>query len=185
MTHLPRLLAAALAVVALPALAGRYAPVPDESSLRFASSYEGETFEGRFARFDASIVFDPEDLDTARFDVSIPLSEAGTGNTDRDETLHGRDFFDVARFPIATFVAERFRPLGGDRYAADGMLSLRGSGAPVTLEFTWSGGDRPVLRGEATVNRLEFDVGGGDWGDTALIPDAVRVTTHLMLEPQG
>jgi polyisoprenoid-binding protein YceI len=41
-----------------------------------------------------------------------------------------------------------------------------------------------VLAGKATVKRLEFGVGGGDWADTSLIPDAIAVSTKVVLKPR-
>ena len=52
---------------------------------------------------------------------------------------------------------------------------------PVTLTFTWTPGAQPVLNGKATVKRLDFGVGGGDWADTALIPNEVAVSTKVVL----
>ena len=37
----------------------------------------------------------------------------------------------------------------------------------------------------ATVKRLAFGVGTGDWDDTEVMPDAVTVTTKLVLRPKG
>ena len=68
-----------------------------------------------------------------------------------------------------------------DRYAADGMLELRGVSKPVTLTFTWTPGTQPVLAGKATVKRLDFGVGGGDWTDTKLIPDETVISTVVKL----
>jgi polyisoprenoid-binding protein YceI len=39
-----------------------------------------------------------------------------------------------------------------------------------------------VLAGKATVKRLAFGVGGGDWADTAMIPDEVAVSTKVVFE---
>src|SRR5690606_26154573 len=113
----------------------------------------------------------------------IDLAGTSTGNADRDSTLSGGDFFDVGRFARARYVAETFRALGGNRYAAEGTLSLRGVSRPVTLEFTWTAGTPALLSGHATVRRLEFGVGGGDWSDTGVIPDEVAISTRVYLHP--
>ena len=63
------------------------------------------------------------------------------------------------------------------------MLALHGTRKPVTLTFTWTPGAQPVLSGKATVKRLDFGVGGGDWADTGLIPDAIAVSTRVVLQP--
>ena len=80
-------------------------------------------------------------------------------------------------------MAERFRALGGDEYAADGTLTLRGVSRPVTLTFTWTPGSPATLAGRASVKRLEFGVGGGDWADTGAIPDEVAISTRVFLRP--
>ena len=153
------------------------------STLVFATKYDGEVFTGTFPGFSTRLSFDPADLPSGKLDVTIPLAGAKTGNDDRDTTLRGSDFFDVARFAQARYRATGFRSLGGDRYAADGTLELRGVSKPVTLNFTWTPGASPVLAGKATVKRLDFGVGGGDWSDTATIPDEVVVSTKLVLKP--
>ena len=53
---------------------------------------------------------------------------------------------------------------------------------PVTLTFTWSGGAQPVLQGKATVKRLDFGVGDGDWADTKTIPDEVAISTKVLFK---
>ena len=151
------------------------------SSLGFTASYQGEEFEGRFARFTPTIAFDPKDLAHARFDVLVQLASADTRNDERDEMLRGEGFFNSRKSPTARYVASRFRALGGDRYVAEGQLSLNGITKPVSLAFTWSGGAKPVLVGTASLQRLAFAVGTGEWTDTGLLPDAVRVKTRLLL----
>lgn len=170
----------ALLLVGGRAIAADYVQAPG-SSLTFATRYQGEVFTGRFPAFATRMRFDPADLANARLDVTIPLAAAATGNADRDATLRDADFFAVAKFPQARYVATRFRALGANRYAADGQLSLRGVTRPVTLVFTWTPGPTPALAGRATVQRLAFGVGGGDWADTSLIPDEVAIATRVLL----
>ncbi|MBB5015938.1 YceI family protein [Rehaibacterium terrae] len=154
---------------------------PAASTLGFIGMTQGERFEGRFGEFQAAIRFDPDDLDHARFDVTIALASADTANAERDEALLGSDFFHVRRHPQAHYRAERFRALGDGRYAADGELSLRGITRPVTLEFRWTAGEPAILEGEATLRRLDFDIGGGDWADLDMIANEVQVRTRLAL----
>ena len=170
-----------LAIVALPSAAADYVQAAG-STLTFATKYQGEVFTGRFPSFVTHLRFDPASLATSKLDVGIALSGAATGDKDRDESLRGGDFFDVARYPQARFVATKFRALGANRYAADGQLTLRGATKPVTLTFTWTPGAKPVLVGQATVKRLDFGVGGGDWADTGLIPNEVAIATRVVFD---
>ncbi|MGY0799220.1 YceI family protein [Lysobacter sp. A286] len=176
------LLAAALALVSAPVLAANYVQAPG-STLTFASGFEGEIFSGHFQQFTTTLRFDPQQLEDAELDVVIPLASATTANPERDETLQGSQFFNAAAFPQARYHASQFRHLGGNRYAADGELTLRQVTHPVTLEFTWTDGANPVLTGKAGIQRLAFGVGGGDWADVSMIPNAVAVSTRVNLQP--
>jgi polyisoprenoid-binding protein YceI len=180
---LPALAGALLAVLAVaPAAAADYVQAAG-STLAFATQYDGETFTGRFPGFATTLSFDPANLATAKLDVAIPLAGAKTGNDDRDTTLRSADFFDVAKFAQARYTATKFRRLGDGRYAADGVLELRGVRKPVTLSFAWTPGKAPVLAGKATVRRLDFGVGGGDWADTSVLPDEVAISTRVVFAP--
>ena len=155
------------------------------STLEFSASAEDEAFTGRFGRFDAKIVFDPADLAGSSFNVEIDLASADSASAERDEMLLGSEFFDVANTPKATYVATAFRELGAGRFAADGTLTLRGIAKPVVLEFDWSAdGGNATLKGQASVNRLAFDVGAGDWSDASTIVHEIGVATSLTLRAQ-
>jgi polyisoprenoid-binding protein YceI len=144
------------------------------SSLGFSSSFQGEAFSGSFTRFTPQIRFDPKQL-----------ASADTRNGERDDTLKTSDFFDIGKTPTARYTATAFKDLGNGRYQANGTLSLRGISKPVALVFSWKPGASAILTGEATVNRLDFKIGTGDWSDTGLLPNAVKVKTVLILVPKA
>lgn len=175
------LLASAAASMGAPAADWNMQP---GSTLGFSSRFQGEAFAGRFARFTPQIRFDPAHLADSRFDVAIDLASADTSNQERDEMLRGSDFFNVGKHAQARFFAAKFRALGGNRYAADGALSLNGISKPVTLSFSWTPGAKPLLVGEARLKRLDFAVGRGEWTDTDVLPDNVTVKTRLVLAPR-
>ena len=171
-----------LLLAADPVLAADYVQAPG-SSLAFAGSYQGEVFTGRFPGFATRMRFDPAQLATSRLEVTIPLATATTANAEYDEQMRGDAFFDAGRYAQAHYVATKFRALGNGRYAADGILSLHGVSKPVVLTFTWTPGAQPVLAGKASVDRLDFGIGSGDWADTSLIPNAIAVSTKVVFQP--
>lgn len=180
--RLPLLLTLLLAAGA--AHAADYTAQPG-STLGFAGDYQGEAFSGRFAKFTPAIRFDPANLSAARFDVRINVASASTGNPDYDGEMLGAAFLNSVAQPEARYVATKFRALGGNRFVAEGELTLRGITRPAPLTFTWTAGAAPVLEGEAVLKRLQFDVGTGDWSDTEVIRDEVKVVTRLVLAPSA
>lgn len=179
----PALTAAALVAMmaSTPARAADYVQAPG-STLAFASKYDGEVFSGRFGSFNTTLSFDPAKLAASKLDVTIGLAGTKTGNEDRDSTLQSADFFNVAKFAQARYTATKFRSLGSNQYAADGNLTLHGVTKPVTLTFTWTPGAQPVLAGKATVKRLDFGVGSGDWSDTGSLPNEVAISTKVVFK---
>lgn len=171
------------ALAAAPAGATDYT-AGEQSVLGFRATYMDDRFEGRFADFTPVIRFDPADLENSRFDVRIALASASTDNQERDEMLVGPEFFNAGALPEARYQAESFTALGGSRFRADGQLTLNGVSRPVALEFDWTPGTPAVLEGRASLKRLAFKVGEGDWADTGLLPDAVEVFTRLELQPR-
>ena len=151
------------------------------STLGFASNFQGSSFDGRFNTWTASISYDAAKLASSKFDVTVDLSTAKTGDNDRDSALPGPDFFNVAKYPQAHFVTTAFHQQGG-QVVADGTLTLRGVTKPVSLTVTFKPqGSGATLDVTGTVKRLDFGVGGGQYADTSVIGPDVKVTAHLVL----
>lgn len=145
--------------------------------LGFTAQWNGEPVNGSFGTWSSTILFSPDALDASKVEVSIDLASVDTGDSQRDGTLTDSDFFDTARFAKASYRATRFRALGGDRYRADGTLTLRGTSRPVPLTFTLSiTGNTARARGTATIDRTSFGVGQGDFAGTAEIAGPVAIS---------
>jgi len=154
------------------------------STLGFRGTAQGEAFDGRFKQFQAKIRFDPADLANSRFEVDIATGSADSENAERDETLLSSEFFDSEAQPNARYVAERFEAIDATRYRALGTLTLRGISKPVPFEFEWKPGPPGAeLIGKARLDRLDFNVGSGDWADPEMIAPQVEVMAHLKLRP--
>lgn len=144
--------------------------------LGFTANWNGEAINGSFSKWAADIVFSPEALNASAIEVSIDLASVSTGDGQRDGSLTGSDFFDTAKFSRATYRASKFRALGGEKYRADGTLTLRGTSKPVPLAFTLTiDGDRATARGTTTIDRTSFGVGQGDYASTAEIAGPVAI----------
>lgn len=175
----------ALALLPLATIAKDWTVDPAGSTLGFSGTYQGEKFMGTFDKFTAKISFDPANLARSKFDVTVDVTSARTGNGDYDGQLKSSDFFDFARFPRAHFVTTGFLQQGADVFA-NGTLTIRDKTKPVTLKVTFAEtGADTTLDVEATLKRLDFNIGTGDWKDTDLIANDVPITAHLVLKPGG
>jgi polyisoprenoid-binding protein YceI len=161
----------------------RYVADPGSSRLEFSGVQGGAEFKGVFHKFTAMIIFAPDALADARFDVEIDLNSLDTMDDDRDSTMRGADIFDVAHFPTAHYVTRSFTK-SASGYTAVGALTLRGITKDVAVDFqfaTTGGGAK--LSGTAKLKRLDFGVGQGDWKSTKSVADDVNVSFALVLKP--
>ena len=157
---------------------------PKQSELGFTAKQAGAAFQGKFGKYTADIRFDPKDLATSRFEVKVDLASVDTGDAERDDILKGEDLFAVQKWPTATYVAESFQHQGGAKFAARGKLTLRGVTRDVPIQFTFETNSTGAwLKGSATIKRLDFGVGQGEWKDTGAdgIANDVEVRYALLL----
>ena len=181
MNILHRLAAGALLTLALPAAFAADYTMQAGSTLGFSGSFQGASFDGTFKQWQAAIRYDPAQLASSKFDVTVTLASVAVSDQDQQGALPGKDFFDVAQFPTAHFVATSFRNVGG-KVVADGTLTLRGVSKPVSLAVDFKPqGKGATLDVATTLKRLDFNVGGGEYADTAVIGADVKVHAHLVL----
>ena len=158
----------------------------DENSgaLRFVATQAGAKFPGYFGKFRVRFDFDPAMPAQGHLDVTIATKSADTADTDRDEVLHGKDFFWVERFPEAEYHAEEFKR-DGQGWIAAGELMLRGVTQAVAVRFEIKpNSGRLGMMGGVTLRRLEFGVGQGDWAETTWLGDRVEVAFDLSLQQE-
>jgi polyisoprenoid-binding protein YceI len=154
------------------------------SQLTFSAVQAGAHFEGRFATFDPQIDFDAANLAASHFVVTVATGSADTRDKERDETLRGKDFFAVTKWPQARFETTGFTSSGNGRFEAQGKLTIRDVTRPVRLPFTFvAAGDGRTARmsGGTTIQRLDFGVGQGEWTDTSWVGNAVEIHFDLAL----
>lgn len=155
------------------------------STLGFSGKFQGQQFDGSFGKFDAAISYDPANLATAKFDVTVDVATAKTGDSDRDKALPTADFFDASKFPKAHYVTSGFTKDAKGNIVANGTLTLHGISKPVQLKVVFNpaaGGARLSVTG--SLKRLDFGVGSGDYKDTSTIADDVLVNGTLNLLPK-
>lgn len=183
---LPAFFAACLLVTSPAAEATQYGVLlPESSTLGFVSRQMGVPVEGRFRRFSAALEFDPSNAANARGWFDVELASIDTGSKEADEEVKGKDWFDIGRFPRARFEIAGIRPLGGNRYEIRGPLTVRDVRRDIVVTASLrEAGDRALFEGRYRLKRLDFNIGGGVWGDTDTVANEVEVTFSLAFKPK-
>jgi len=92
------------------------------------------TVKGRFEKVKGTVELDEKDVTKSTVEVTIDLGSVNTNEPKRDGHLKSPDFFDVAKFPSATFKSTKVQKAGKNKLKVTGDLSLHGVTKPVVLE---------------------------------------------------
>jgi polyisoprenoid-binding protein YceI len=160
----------------------RYTQSPGAGSLKFSFVQAGAESQGAFKQFATELTWDPARPAAGSLAVTVQTGSLDTQDKDRDEMLRGGDLFDAKRYPTAQFVATSFATRANGGLEAVGKLTLRGVTRdlrlPVTLKTSANGIE---LSGAATINRLDYGVGQGEWQSTEWVGDEVKLQYQVPL----
>jgi polyisoprenoid-binding protein YceI len=134
----PVSLAAALALAAMQLHAATYTLEADYTQGVFRWNHLGfSSPAAQFAQGTGSLEFDSANPAKSSVTVTIPISSLHTGVPDLDEDFRSTDFFDIAKFPTATFTSTKVeKGAAADQLKVTGDLNLHGVTKPVTLDVT-------------------------------------------------
>lgn len=130
--------------------------ISDDYEVRFS----GSGAEGTFRGLTGTIEFNPDQLERARFEVSVDAATIETGNNTKNKHARGDNWFDVEQYPEIKFRSTSVAKTG-DNFQMTGVLTLHGVEKEITFPFTFTeNGSSGLFEGSFTVNREEFGIEG-------------------------
>ena len=131
--------------------AGQYQTDPLHTSVIFKINHLGlSTYVGRFNRVQASLDFDPNNMQAAELQARIDINSIDVNNADLAQTLQGSGWFNSAKYPEALFQSHRVIP-NASGFRFDGDLTLHGVTQPLSLQGNFIGGATNLLTGRYTL----------------------------------
>lgn len=171
---------------------GAYVLDKDHASLVWKINHLGfSTFIGRFNQMEASLDFDPENIENSSLEVIIDTTSLDVNNPEFEEQLKGDDWFNTEQFPQAVFRSTRFvESVDEDTFIFEGDLTLLGNTAPMQMTINFHGGGRNFLTrsytlgfsADATFNRSEW---GLDRFTSFGIGDEIELEVHVEFMEAG
>lgn len=136
----------------------------------------------QFTQVEGTLDFDPANPTKASVLVTIPLAHLSSGIPDLDEDLRSPAFFDMARYPNATFKSTRVETTGmANQLKVTGNLTVRDITRPVTLDVTINKvGENPRLKLPAVGFEAMAKLKRSDFGLGKFVPQVSdEVTLHI------
>ncbi|KQU04380.1 hypothetical protein ASG56_13565 [Rhodococcus sp. Leaf7] len=143
--------------------AGTWAIDPAHSTVGFTVRHlMVSKVRGRFQDFTGTVTVDENGAPS--IDAEIDVTSITTDNAQRDGHLKTADFFEVEKFPTATFRSTSVQAKGDD-FVLTGDFTLHGVTKSIDLNVEFNGvnagmGNGPVAGFEATttINRKDFGI---------------------------
>ena len=147
--------------------------------------------KGTFTDVQGAVIFDEAEPEKAAVNIQIATASVDTGNKKRDDHLRSPDFFDVASYPVMSFVSKEVTVANGIPTQINGELTLHGETRAVTLEVEefsptitdpW-GNTRRGASASTTINRKDF---GLTWNKAleaggVVVGEEVRISLEVEL----
>lgn len=152
--------------------AGTYQIEPYHTQVSFSLSHFGFTnFSGFLSGASGTLKLDPTAVSASKLDVSIPVSSILTTAQPLDDQLKQGQWFDVAKYPNATFTSTKVTPAGKDSATITGNLTLHGVTKPVTLKTHLVGsGTDPLSKSFNVGFEAVGTIKRGDFGIKQYLP---------------
>ena len=187
-------LAAALSLFAASAFAAPVTYKLDPNHTMVIAQWNHFGFSNPYANFgdvDGTLVYDADDVSASSVEVTLPLTGMDSFSDDFDKHLLSADFFDIAKFPAATFKSTKVEAAGEGKLKVTGDLTIKDITRPVVLDVTLNkAADHPMTKrpaigfdATATIKRSDFDV-------AMYVPNVgdevkLRITTEAMAPEAG
>ncbi|MBX9849806.1 MAG: YceI family protein [Rhodocyclaceae bacterium] len=154
--------------------------IPEKSKITFTSKQMGVPVDGKFGKFTATLNFDPAKPEAAKAQIEIDLASVDAGSKEANDEVISKGWFNVKEFPKARFVSTSVKSVGGSRYEARGQMSIKGKTRDMTIAFSYRpAGVNAVFEGLLPLQRTQFGIGEGAWGDTSVVADEVPIKFRL------
>lgn len=151
---------------------GQFALDKNHAKIIFSTTHFGfSTYYGLFNNFDAKLTFDNKAPIKSALDVMVNLDGIDTTNPKLDAHLKSADFFDVAKFPGATFKSTKIEVTGPATGKITGELTLHGVTKPITLDASFNGGGvNPLSKAYVLGFNASGIVKRSEFGITTYVP---------------
>lgn len=126
---------------------------------------------GKWMVAKGQLSLDKENPKNSTVNVLIHVQDMITGIPELDQHLNSPVFFDVTKYPQATFVSNKVSLSGKDNAKVNGVLTVHGVSKPVVLNVTLNKiGINPITNKETVGFTADTILKRSDFGITTLLP---------------
>jgi polyisoprenoid-binding protein YceI len=160
---------------------GSWSVDPVHSSMVFRIKHMNTGyFYGTFNDITGTINFDEAKPEASSIEITVKTDSIETHNQKRNSDVKGKDMFNVAEFPTATFKSKSWKG-SGDSFDVTGDMTMHGVTKPLTIKLEKTGHAKGQ-RGEMIGFETTFTFKRSDFGMTFMpdgLSDEVKILSGL------
>jgi len=164
------------------AIAESYTVDLSHSFIQFRTKHLGMSWlPGQFNKFEGKLTYDPaKGPEAQKISITIDTASLDTNWADRDKHLRSADFFNVEKFPTATFESTSFK---GDENGGTltGDLTLLGVTKSISFDIKKIGEGNDPWGGYRAGFEGSYDLNREDWGMGYNLGPAAKVVELTLL----
>jgi polyisoprenoid-binding protein YceI len=158
----------------------KYTITNENSKIDFTASKVTGSHHGSFEKFTGAIDYAGQ-VETSSVTINIDTASVTTDTPDLTKHLKTPDFFDVAKYPTATFTSTEIKPSSGidTTHTVTGNLQLHGVTKSVTFPARIAAAPTGItVDSTFSINRKDFGINYAGAADN-LIRDEVVLALHI------
>jgi len=130
------------------------------SQINFIGEAKFISAHGFFDKWEADVLFDPANVESSSFKITIEAASINTRVQMRDNHLRSKDFFDVEKYPQITLVSKKITKSATQKYNVIADLTMHGVTKEIEVAITqvFYENNRGRFRTTFEINRRDFGI---------------------------
>lgn len=137
-------------------LTSLYQVEKESAIINFQLGPKGGVTKGKITAFEGNVDL-RKGIENAQFSIKINASNLSTFNSMRDESVHGKDYLNVSKFPLMTFTSQQATKKD-DGYLLNGKFTLLGktNSQEVFVKYIGEKEGKHLFTGKSSLDRTTF-----------------------------
>tara|TARA_Y100001970_G_scaffold7326_1_gene8341 strand:+ start:3923 stop:4525 length:603 start_codon:yes stop_codon:yes gene_type:complete len=139
--------------------------------------------KGNFNTIEGFVELDVNQKENNKAIFYVELSDLDMNYIKYKDLLLSNVFFDAQRFPKAVVDTKKFSYVNETKFSMDVELTIKGKSAivPLVINVKRLAEELVQIQSELIFSRTAFEIGIGNWKNTTILKDKVKLSTNLFL----
>ena len=139
--------------------------------------------KGKFNTIEGFVEIDLDKKENNKAIFSVAIADIEINYKKYKNLLLSEIFFDEKRFPIALVDTRKFSYSDEKEIIIDVEFTIKGKSQiiPLTIKITQLAEEVVQIQSDLQFSRTDFEIGIGNWKNTSILKDKVKIKTNLFL----